>query len=631
MSSSRDYWLSRSGREFEAKHRMRDGADAEADRLQEQWLAAFLRERVRELGRAVRVLDVGCGFGRHARLLSTTSDIEYFGHDISTSMTEALMANPPATLAPIGERVRVDEAPSMAFAGQRFDVVFTVAVLTHNAPAAARSLLDDMATLLAADGRIVLIENPLSAHSFRESGRYGGTWRHDVVGQLAPEWNIELHPDAVPSRGVYVLSRAHDAPRRLLWNGADQAPREMRAEEVVARALHARASGAGEPSGDALRQLLEEGSFLHQLSSVLRDARAELASTNASAAPSDHASSSAPDHASFVFDAPIDSRFVNDDPRFGPLAQVFHKEWFGIRAACGSLPGTKLAITANKPLSADDLEEIVDTCRAKGIDRMLLHGMSDSMYAFAEAMHRADIALYIVWHGAAAMWVHEAERKYFELSAGLLASGVVQRLHPIRRGTDIVLGHANAYRKQLLNAVPNVRIERAAPRRSESAIAFSPSWNLLHKNLATNLAAANVANRVGTIWAMASDAVLVGEHHKKFERLRPQKQLEIMQTMAQADVVLNVSIVDCHPMVDMEALAAGTPCVRGRLFLDALEDHPYVRLTEVENMLSVEDVAHAIDRVLAVPQAEMDAHMRDYGSAMTRIALDRYAEFAELR
>ncbi|HEY0661842.1 MAG TPA: methyltransferase [Lysobacter sp.] len=606
--------------------------------MQEQWLATFLRERARAAGRPLRVLDVGCGFGRLAPMLVDVPGLHYHGYDISESMTAVLLADATDALASDGKRIRVADNPSEAFAGQTFDVVFTVSVMMHNAPADARRLFDDMSTLLAEGGTIVLVENELAALPLRASEHHGGIWLHDIVGDIAAEWDIDLYPDALKDRGIYVLARARKASRRLILHTQGQVAREVSGDEVklaglaaLSRAIETMADISGDGAIQELQQLREDASFRRQLRSVLREARAELAPPgNAIASPTHAHPARAHDASPFIFDAPTDLRFANPDVRFGPLAQVFHKEWFGIRAACGSLPGTKLAITANAPLSAADLEEIIETCRSRRIDRMLLHGMSDSMYAFAKAMHRANISPYIVWHGAAAMWVHEAERKYFELSASLLANGVVRRLHPIRRGTDIVLGHANAYGKQLLNAVPNVRIDRVAPRQSESAIAFSPSWNLLHKNLATNLAAANVAPRVGTIWAMASDAVLVGDRHKKFERLPPQNQLEIMQTMALADVVLNVSIVDCHPMVDMEALAAGTPCVRGRLFLDALEDHPYVRLTEVENMLSVEDVARVIDRVLATPQAEMDAYMRDYGAAMTRVALDRYAEFAEL-
>ncbi|MHC9704462.1 hypothetical protein ACQXYG_12030 [Corynebacterium diphtheriae] len=54
-------------------------------------------------------------------------------------------------------------------------------------------------------------------------------------------------------------------------------------------------------------------------------------------------------------------------------------------------------------------------------------------------------------------------------------------------------------------------------------------------------------------------------------------------------------------MVELEALAAGTPALRGRLGMDALEDHPYVEITQVADPLSVADVRQTLRRMLAAP------------------------------
>ncbi len=44
--------------------------------------------------------------------------------------------------------------------------------------------------------------------------------------------------------------------------------------------------------------------------------------------------------------------------------------------------------------------------------------------------------------------------------------------------------------------------------------------------------------------------------------------------MAEIMVTLNVSPTETHQTVALESEAVGTPCLRARLFLDALEDHP---------------------------------------------------------
>lgn len=104
----------------------------------------------------------------------------------------------------------------------------------------------------------------------------------------------------------------------------------------------------------------------------------------------------------------------------------------------------------------------------------------------------------------------------------------------------------------------------------------------------------------------------------------------MMEAMSQADAVMNASIVDCHPMVELEALAAGTPALRGRLGMDALEDHPYVEITQVADPLSVADVRQTLRRMLAAPVVEMDDMMSSYSRQMVALSFERYSEFMEI-
>ena len=83
-------------------------------------------------------------------------------------------------------------------------------------------------------------------------------------------------------------------------------------------------------------------------------------------------------------------------------------------------------------------------------------------------------------------------------------------------------------------------------------------------------------------------------------------------------------------MVNVEAQSLGKACIRGNLHLDSLDDHPYVELTEVDNVMSIEDIRNTIDRVLAVPKAEMREITSDYQANSDRVARSRYLEFLEI-
>ena len=83
-------------------------------------------------------------------------------------------------------------------------------------------------------------------------------------------------------------------------------------------------------------------------------------------------------------------------------------------------------------------------------------------------------------------------------------------------------------------------------------------------------------------------------------------------------------------MVNLESEAVGTPCLRNSLFLDALEDHEYVRLVEVKDFANPAEICETLQRVISVSRVEMLDLIRDYLSRLNRTAMQRYADFLEL-
>jgi hypothetical protein len=83
-------------------------------------------------------------------------------------------------------------------------------------------------------------------------------------------------------------------------------------------------------------------------------------------------------------------------------------------------------------------------------------------------------------------------------------------------------------------------------------------------------------------------------------------------------------------MVNLEAQTMGRPCLRGNLFLDALEEHPYVRLTNIADVSSVDEIVDAIETVASVPQSELRDIVADYQAKSDDVSRSRYLEFLEL-
>lgn len=401
-----NYWRQQSGAEYEQQQKGRTEQGQSRYREQEAWLVEHLRSESERLGRPVSVLDFGCGFGRMARVLAACPFVVYHGYDFSQSMVQQLLDSPPEGLPNAGERVRVASSVTDAFAGQRFDVVFTVSVLIHNSREDARNLIDEMRTLLRDDGYLLLIENQIVPFDLRENNWHGGCWVHDYAGDLAVDCNVLIFRDAVEEHGVYQIRPARDSRRQVqiampgepvrvlgdaerlqlglallksalagmqdelalgstaalegkLHDLAENSEHQRRAldEQAVELAaardecssLRAECKSLREQCAN-LRDVQELRSRLHGL---VVEVHKEIAPIHVVPVASNDAAKSSfasafPEAPSVEWHASRDTLYANEDTRFDGVCHIFHHDWMGIRSAVGALPGHKLSIPSSK-------------------------------------------------------------------------------------------------------------------------------------------------------------------------------------------------------------------------------------------------------------------------------------------
>lgn len=145
---------------------------------QREVLKAHLPEQA-----GTRVLELGCGVGRIASLLSR--DIDYTGADIAEAAITTAARNFP------GHHFEAISGPSLPWPDGHFDLSLTVAVLHHNEVDVRRPLLEEMVRVTRVGGHLLLLE--------------------DVVGASRPGGNVfpmsidDLLRDIERSRGRFAL------------------------------------------------------------------------------------------------------------------------------------------------------------------------------------------------------------------------------------------------------------------------------------------------------------------------------------------------------------------------------------------------------------------------------------------
>ncbi|MDX2131186.1 MAG: class I SAM-dependent methyltransferase [Planctomycetota bacterium] len=168
------YWREH-GASWEGEYRARKTSQV-LYHIQEMMLASYMLRTAERNAGALRVLEFGCGPGRHLRNLRALPGVEPHGYDQSESMTRGALAW--CTPDWLEAHVRVgDPTGRLPYDDDSFDVVYSTEVLVHVRP-------DDLAGILRELLRVarhqVLHLEPTPGIVVG-SDIHDGCWNHDLV------------------------------------------------------------------------------------------------------------------------------------------------------------------------------------------------------------------------------------------------------------------------------------------------------------------------------------------------------------------------------------------------------------------------------------------------------------------
>ncbi|HET7786405.1 MAG TPA: methyltransferase domain-containing protein [Myxococcales bacterium] len=648
--TSSDYWRSMDGALYEELIREREGNANQAYQQQEAFLTRFVLAEKARLGRPVRILEFGCGFGRHARYLADLEGVSYAGYDFSEKMIEPLRARPPRGVDP--DNLFVGADVESAVAGRRFDLVFTVSVLIHNPPEKVPALIESMARLLEPGGAVCLVENQMVPVSVFENMWHQGCWLQSYTEHVRSGLDLHVGQGLVDTHDVYLLRPNGGIPTRhfRLQDGAPLSRTELQAMSVAKISAWAKfAQRAVAQGGSALsetrlyeaqellraeRRRAQTRKGLATLADDLASLRAwrsdvEKREAGAARAPAPAAEKVAAP--AFVWDDPADVHWTHRDSRFSRVVHVYHQQWHGIRASAAYKPGQKLAITAERTLRAGEHADLIRAFEERLVRVAVFHGYSETADDIAQVLRRAfggAISMYAVWHGNTSQLHGAYEVEALRRVLRSRSEGLLRGIGCVKPGMHLVDRHIFP---EVLLCMPPL-VEAGARRSTGPRTALLPVPNDWRKNFYTNLFAAQASPRISRVLVTAEFVPVSRESADKVLRVPRPDRAQMFRLMRESDVVLNASLSECQPMTAVEGLALGTPCLTGPLGLGSLDAHPYQRLVQVRAVDSVAEVRDAIEAVLDARDQrgdELGGMMADYSRILCAEALRRDCEFLQ--
>lgn len=334
------------------------------------------------------------------------------------------------------------------------------------------------------------------------------------------------------------------------------------------------------------------------------------------------------------FNATRDYQFAQDFSGFDQVLHIFNADWHGVRAASAYAPGQKLAISERDGLDGEAIRHVFGIISKYRINRVVFQAYSHVASGLCESIHRQfgnDVEIYVITHVTSTQFEAMFEMEMQALLLQQLSKGVVKRLGSVKpRFNSVIPAY---WPETILNFSPNIGTLTAQMNTVEGT-AFVPIENSWRKNLYTNMLAVQDCDAISTVFSVNFPTGL--------EKIRTMDKLsltsfkrgpDLLGFMASTEVLLNVTLAECQPMTQLEALAVGTPCMTAPLRLHEFEDDPLVKLTEVESLDSPYFLTQALDKVIAVGRQEDDELQEMIDGHLERrnlLAALSYAEFLSL-
>lgn len=276
---------------------------------------------------------------------------------------------------------------------------------------------------------------------------------------------------------------------------------------------------------------------------------------------------------------------------------TFHnKEWAGVTSSTKELfeNPTDLGEVYRK----SDAQKIADTVKEANIKQVIFSGFSQGGKLVAEELKKYGIKVKVFWHASNSQILDKYGWERNQEIIDLNKKGVISVVGSCKESL------IEFYKKNGINAffitnkVSGVERPKEKTKNDKTKIGiYAAKCNNWRKNMYCQMAAVKlIDNAIIDMVPLNEEAVefcnKYGIEITGIENSIPRS--ELMERMSKNDVNLYVTLSECAPMLPLESMELGVPCITGN-------NHHYFKETELEKYIVVNnevDINEIRDRIL---------------------------------
>ena len=274
---------------------------------------------------------------------------------------------------------------------------------------------------------------------------------------------------------------------------------------------------------------------------------------------------------------------------------ICHPEWLGVKNATKSIFGEEI-IELREQYTDKEARKMAQAIIDSGKKTVVFNAFANGWDSLAKALKdiNPNVKVKVIMHGSHALLSEEYDWNVFSSIFGLYKKGILDEIATVKKSLY------DFYKAKGINTsfiMNTVQIEDKEEFIKKSAneeivkIGLYVSGDRWVKNIYNQISAASLfENAVLDCLPLNPKIVELAQHLKlkttgKYENISRE---EMFKRIAKNDINLYVTFTECSPLIPLESLELGVPCITG-------DNHHYFEGTELEKYLVVAKEDNIID------------------------------------
>ncbi|MEG1010032.1 MAG: glycosyltransferase [Clostridia bacterium] len=284
---------------------------------------------------------------------------------------------------------------------------------------------------------------------------------------------------------------------------------------------------------------------------------------------------------------------------------IYNPENIGIMNSTIDLFGKENSLALGEILNKKQEKILLNKFKDLKVKQIIFSSITFGIKSLIERIHiiRPDIKLSFFWHGAHPMLIQQDEPYFFYMVLDLLNSNVVDKI-AFAKESMAIFYKEKGYNSYFLpntiksNIIDEMNINNAFNRKNDNTyIGIYSAGERWEKNTFNQLSAASMIKKsvidILPITKLVKSFCKLMKITLNDEKIKYMSREKLLARMKCNDVNLYVTFTECSPMLPLESLEVGVPCITGN-------NHHYFKNTKLFDYLVVnseDNIDEIVDKI----------------------------------